>query len=84
MRRPLPLLLLLLFAPACLAKQLRTPAEDHYVQARHIAQSCAAGTYGACSPELLEDLEAMQKQACLLRAVSHGADGSECSPEPGQ
>jgi hypothetical protein len=76
-------LIVLLFAPGCLAKQLRTPAQDHYVQAKHIATSCAGGTYGTCSPDLVEDLEAMAKQACLLDAIAQGNDGSQCSEPEG-
>lgn len=78
MRNATFILLVLAIAPSCLAKQLRSPAEDHYVQTRHIADSCSKGAYGTCTPELKEDLEAMAKQACLLHAIAQGTDGSEC------
>jgi hypothetical protein len=81
MRNATLVLLALALAPGCLAKQLRSPAEDHYVQTRHIAESCAKGSYGTCTPELKEDLEAMAKQACLLNAIAQGTDGTECKGE---
>ena len=75
------LLFLVTLGSGCLAKQLRTPAEDHYVQTKHIADSCAKGAYGTCTPELKEDLEAMAEQACLLNAITRGTDGAECKGE---
>lgn len=77
-------LALFLVLPGCLAKQLRSPAEDHRVQTRHIAASCAKGIYGTCTPELREDLEAMAKQACLLSAIAEGRDGTGCELESGE
>jgi hypothetical protein len=74
------LVVVLAFAPGCLARQLRSPAENHHVQAQHIARSCAAGGYGmTCPPELVEDLDAMAEQACLLDAIAKGADGAACA-----
>lgn len=76
--------LFLLCASSCLAGQLRAPAEDHSIQAQHIARACASGVYGPCSAELVEDLEFMAHQACLIDAIAKKADGKACGPQGGE
>jgi hypothetical protein len=78
--RHVPIVALALLIPGCLAGQLRAPAQDHHVQTQIIVEQCESGTY-QCSPELLEDLQAMRDQACLIEAITAKRNGSECSPE---
>lgn len=61
----------------CLKKQLRHPAEDHHVQAKAVAASCAADGYGSgkCTQD---DLDAMAKQAECLDAI---VKGEKCEDE---
>ena len=62
-------------AGGCLAKKLRAPVEDHFVQTQTIAERCKAD----CDPEeLQEDLDAMAVQACLIDAIVKGNDGEQC------
>jgi hypothetical protein len=67
-----------LFACGCLAAQLHGPAQDHHVQTRIIEERCKAGEYDYCAPELIEDLEAMREQACLIEAITRRESGEEC------
>ena len=56
----------------CLAKQLKHPAEDHYVQAKTIAEACAKGGVlgeGVCTQEMLDE---MAQQAKCLHAIAQG------------
>lgn len=75
------LLCVALLSTGCLARSLRTPAEDHHVQTATIAARCNAGFYGPCTPELREDLEDMAHGACLIDAIAKGDDGSACKRE---
>lgn len=59
---------------SCLSKRLLVPAEDHYVQAQAVAESCKTAGYRSdkCTDA---DLEALAEQAkCLLAIVR----GEEC------
>ncbi len=79
MKRPtLFFLALLVSAPGCLSHALRGPAADHHMQTVTILNACRDGKYGACSDDLVEDLEAMAKQACLMEAIATKVDASGC------
>lgn len=68
----------------CLAGQLREPAGDHYLQTRTIVERCEGAYYdGQCSPDLVEDLEAMCDQAEAIQAITRGSDPGTCR-EPGE
>ena len=77
MRTITTILVLALPLAGCLKQQLQHPAEDHYVQAKTIADACAADT--ACE-DFAEDLAAMAEQACLIDAIVRGIDGATCMP----
>ena len=71
----------LVFVPGgCLKGQLKTPVEDHRVQASTIAEGCSTDAYAEskCSKQLQEDLDAMAKQACLLDAIVKGQKPEAC------
>ena len=72
------LLSALLLSSGCLAKSLRTPAQDHHVQVATIEVRCNRGDYCLCMPELKADLKDMREQACLLEAITVGEDGEDC------
>ena len=72
------ILTLAVLSTGCMARDLRTPARDHYLQAATIAVACERGGYGAPKCEAA-DLEAMAQQACLISAVANRADGEDCS-----
>ena len=74
MKRTIPIIIALACG-GCLAKQLRAPVEDHYVQTRTIAERCKATE---CEPDLQEDLDAMAEQACALDAIVKGEDAKGC------
>ncbi len=47
--------------------QFHAAVEDHVVQTATIVRWCETGTYSEpCSPELLEDVEAMRDQAAKI------------------
>lgn len=73
MQRTALILIVLAGVPGCLKAQLRTPAEDHAVQAQLIAESCARKGYGygygKCTQE---DIEAMADQAKCIDAIVKG------------
>ena len=75
------LLVSLLLSSGCLAKSLRTPAQDHHVQVATVEVRCNRGDYGLCMPELKEDLKDMREQACLLEEITKGQDGKECTAD---
>lgn len=63
----------------CLAATLKGPAADHHLQTRTILERCEGAYYdGKCSPDLLEDLEAMCDQAEAIRAISEGREALSC------
>jgi len=63
----------------CLASRLASPAQDHAVQTAAILVACKTGGYGEpCHPDLVEDLEAMSEQACLIEAVTLGEGPETC------
>jgi hypothetical protein len=83
MRNSLITIAAALLVSGCLAKQLKHPAEDHYVQTKAIADNCRDdGGYAEspCSPELQEDLDAMAQQAHCVHAISKG---EKCTPAAG-
>ena len=56
----------------CLAKQLRPHAQDHYVQAKTIAEACSKAQVlgeGVCTQEMLDE---MAKQAECIHAITEG------------
>lgn len=69
-----------LLTSGCLVRNLRTPAEDHAVQASAVAQSCEADGYGEgkCTQA---DLDAMAQQA---RCVNAAIRGKRCAEESGK
>ena len=80
MRTILPLAVfagLLALPTGCVKRALVTPAEDHKIQTRVIAEACEAEGYGfgRCTAE---DLQAMVDQACLIDAVLKGEDPETC------
>lgn len=83
MRRALPILIAgLVFAPGCLKKQLRVPAEDHYVQTATILMRCQKDP--VCDEDRKEDLAAMAEQACLIDAIVKGDGPERCSGGDGE
>lgn len=77
MRRAITILIVgLAFAPGCLAKQLRVPAEDHYVQTKVISDRCQKDP--ACSDEHRENYAETAKQACAIDAIVKGKDPAHC------
>ena len=76
MKRALPVLLSFALS-GCVASALRGPSQDHWIQTEVIARSCEATGYG--SPKCdEEDLKEMARQACLIAAIAHRKDGSQC------
>ena len=75
------ILVSLILTSGCLAKSLRTPAQDHHVQVATIEARCNRGDYGLCMPELKADLKDMREQACLIEAITAGEDGDDCTAE---
>lgn len=67
-----------LLTSGCLVRNLRTPAEDHAVQASAVAQSCEADGYGEgkCTQE---DLDLQAAQARCIMAITQG---KRCEEEP--
>ena len=71
-----------LLVSGCLAKQLKHPAEDHYVQTKAIADNCREGggyAEAPCSGDLQEDLDAMQQQARCIYTITKA---EKCTPDP--
>ena len=64
----LVLLACLLSASGCaVTPQFYAAVEDHLIQTATIVRWCETGTYSKpCSPELLEDVEAMRDQAAKI------------------
>ncbi len=64
----------------CALTKLRPLAADHATIARTVYLWCmdesGASPYGEapCSPELIEDLEAIAEQAAIIQAYSEGRD----------
>lgn len=69
-------ILYLFFLSACIAPgALKTPAQDHYVQAQVAADKCRAES---CGDELQEILEEFVEQSkCILAIV----EGERCSDD---
>lgn len=76
-------LLLSLSLSGCLAKSLRGPAEDHYIQTATISKRVDAGAYAGDAEALAEDLAAMAKQACLIDAIVKAEKPDEHCGEAG-
>lgn len=78
----LAMLALITGATGCLSKQLRSPAEDHYIQTRVIYDACVQGTYEIeCPDALKEDLDMMRAQACAIDAITKSQKPTECVTE---
>ncbi len=71
------ILILVGLSTGCMARDLRVPATDHYIQMTTIATACEREGYGSgkCTDE---DLEAMATQACLIAAIARREDVEGC------